>query len=176
MERGVGPEDVVAVAVARSVELIVALLGIVKAGAAYLPLDQDYPLERTALMLMNAEPACVLSMKQTASQLPMSSSQIILDAPETIAVLAQTTARNPLDGDRRSPLTVSNPAYIIYTSGSTGTPKGVVVSHGAIVNRLLWMQEAYALEPDDRILQKTPSSFDGSVWEFFWPLLEGAML
>ncbi|MET7645254.1 amino acid adenylation domain-containing protein [Streptomyces sp. NPDC005426] len=164
---GARPGAVVAVAVPRSVELIVSLLAVLKAGAAYLPLDPDYPAERITYMLRDAAPVCVVT-----------------DRADRLADDA-ATARVVLDGldvsgypwcDPSRPLTPSHPAYVIYTSGSTGRPKGVVVSHGAIDNRLRWMQDAYGLTADDRVLQKTPSSFDVSVWEFFWPLREGAAL
>ncbi|MFI7368323.1 amino acid adenylation domain-containing protein [Streptomyces sp. NPDC050149] len=164
---GARPGAVVAVAVPRSVELIVSLLAVLKAGAAYLPLDPEYPAERVTYMLTDAAPVCVVT-----------------DRADRIADDA-TTARVVLDGldvsgypwcDPSRPLTPAHPAYVIYTSGSTGRPKGVVVSHGAIDNRLRWMQDAYGLTTDDRVLQKTPSSFDVSVWEFFWPLREGAAL
>ncbi|MDT0615855.1 amino acid adenylation domain-containing protein, partial [Streptomyces lancefieldiae] len=153
--RGARPERVVAVALPRSVELLVALYAVHKAGAAYLPIDPDYPQERVALMLDDAQPALVLT-------------------PELLADLEATPAP---DSVRELPeARPGHPAYVIYTSGSTGRPKGVVVTHAAIVNRLAWMQGAYGLEPGERVLHKTPSSFDVSVWEFFWPLITGATL
>ncbi|MFJ9899223.1 non-ribosomal peptide synthase/polyketide synthase [Streptomyces sp. NPDC091280] len=145
---GAGPERTVAVALPRSLDLVVALLAVHRAGAAYLPLDPDYPQDRLALMVEDARPVYVLR-------------DILPTGPE---------AQLPTSYDP------SSPAYVIYTSGSTGRPKGVVVPHEGIVNRLLWMQDAYGLTPDDRVLQKTPSSFDVSVWEFFWPLITGATL
>nr|WP_249026664.1 non-ribosomal peptide synthetase [Amycolatopsis pretoriensis] len=150
-ERGAGPERVVALALPRSTHLVTAILAVLKTGAAYLPLDPGYPADRIAFMLEDSAPALVLA---TADDLP------------------------PLDGVSDAPLDVplrpENPAYVIYTSGSTGRPKGVVVPHEGIVNRLLWMQDEYGLTVDDRVLQKTPSSFDVSVWEFLWPLVTGA--
>ncbi|NUS66706.1 MAG: amino acid adenylation domain-containing protein [Saccharothrix sp.] len=140
--------DVVAVAVPRSVELLVALLGVLKAGAAYLPLDLDYPAERIEFMLADSGATTVVRPE---------------DCADTEAPRAELPAPHP-----------DQPAYLIYTSGSTGRPKGVVVTHRAIVNRLAWMQHEYGLTADDRVLQKTPSSFDVSVWEFFWALCEGA--
>ncbi|HVW44153.1 MAG TPA: amino acid adenylation domain-containing protein [Amycolatopsis sp.] len=142
---GVGPESVVGVRLDRSLELIVALLGILRAGGAYLPLDPSYPEERLEFMVEDAAPVVVLPAALSGGKAP------VPPAPD-------------------------NPAYVIYTSGSTGRPKGVVVSHRAIVNRLLWMQHEYGLTSEDRVLQKTPSSFDVSVWEFFWPLIAGATL
>src|SRR5262249_52815924 len=95
---------------------------------------------------------------------------------ETVGALAQRPETNPTEAERTRPLSPQNPVYVIYPSGSTGTPKGVIITHGAIVNRLLWMQSAYKLQSDDRVLQKTPVGFDVSVWEFFWPLSHGASL
>ncbi|MFI9612826.1 amino acid adenylation domain-containing protein [Streptomyces sp. NPDC052023] len=163
--RGAGPGAFVAVAVPRSVELMVALVAVLKSGAAYLPVDLDYPADRVAHMLADSGATTVLTLSATAGRLPRQApSVLLLDAPETDGepVTGRTAARP------------DDPAYLIYTSGSTGQPKGVVVTHRAIVNRLAWMQGAYGLRADDRVLQKTPSSFDVSVWEFFWPLLEGA--
>nr|WP_315860848.1 non-ribosomal peptide synthetase [Amycolatopsis sp. EV170708-02-1] len=149
-EQGVGAESVVAVSLPRSIDLVVALYAVHKAGAAYLPLDTDYPADRLAFMLEDAAPAVVLD------ELP------VLDG------YSGESLRRTVDP--------ASPAYVIYTSGSTGRPKGVVVPHEGIVNRLLWMQDEYGLTADDRVLQKTPSSFDVSVWEFFWPLITGATL
>ena len=175
--RGIGAEDIVALALPRSAEMIIALLGILKTGAAYLPLDPDYPAERLAYMLRDAQPACILTSARIAERLPEGVSELLLlDEPETAGALAQSPEINPSDAERIGPLSPLNPAYLIYTSGSTGTPKGVIVSHGAIVNRLFWMQSAYELQSDDRVLQKTPVGFDVSVWEFFWPLMHGATL
>ncbi|BFU45410.1 amino acid adenylation domain-containing protein [Krasilnikovia sp. MM14-A1004] len=149
--RGVRPADLVAVQLPRSVELIVAVHAVHRAGAAYLPVDPDYPADRIAFMLADARPALVLTPSVLAG----------LDAAED--------GRLPVVSGR-------HPAYMIYTSGSTGRPKGVLTSHAAIVSHLLWMQHDYPLGGDDRVLQKTSSSFDVSVWEFFWPLITGATL
>ncbi|MFJ8910220.1 non-ribosomal peptide synthase/polyketide synthase [Amycolatopsis sp. NPDC102389] len=150
VERGVGTESVVAVSLPRSIDLVVALYAVHKAGAAYLPLDTDYPADRIAFMLEDAAPTVVLD------KLP------VMDGYS-----GENLGRE---------MDAASPAYVIYTSGSTGRPKGVVVPHEGIVNRLLWMQDEYGLTADDRVLQKTPSSFDVSVWEFFWPLITGATL
>jgi amino acid adenylation domain-containing protein/non-ribosomal peptide synthase protein (TIGR01720 family) len=172
---GVGPEQIVGLALPRSVDLIVALLAVLKAGGAYLPLDPDYPTERIAYMITDASPVALLTAQQTARALPDPGIPcLILATAETDKLLAQQPDRNPTDNDRATPLTPAHPAYVIYTSGSTGQPKGVLVTHRAIVNRLAWMQGQYGLTSADRVLQKTPSSFDVSVWEFFWALCEGA--
>lgn len=164
---GARPGAVVAVSVPRSVELIVSLLAVLKAGAAYLPLDPDYPEQRLTYMLQDAAPVCAVTDR--AGRLPEDTGTplVVLDGLDVSGHLWVSPSR---------PLTPAHPAYVIYTSGSTGRPKGVVVSHGAIDNRLRWMQSAYGLTSDDRVLQKTPSSFDVSVWEFFWPLRQGAVL
>ncbi|MCA1696950.1 MAG: amino acid adenylation domain-containing protein, partial [Actinobacteria bacterium] len=155
---GVGPECCVAVVLRRSVELVIALWAVLKAGAAYLPVDPDFPPERIGFVLDDAGPV------------------VVFDDPQAVGDTDGYPDANPTDGDRIHPLAPVNPAYVIYTSGSTGRPKGVVVPHCGIVNRLLWMQAEYGLREDDRVLQKTPSSFDVSVWEFFWPLVVGATL
>ncbi|MFB6721417.1 amino acid adenylation domain-containing protein [Kribbella sp. NPDC056345] len=163
--RGVGREQFVAVAVSRSAELMVALLGVLKAGAAYLPLDLDYPADRLAYMLADSGATIVITTDRDAARLPEADGLdvLVVDAYDELWSVPPAVAASPDD-----------PAYLIYTSGSTGRPKGVVVTHRAIVNRLAWMQGAYGLTADDRVLQKTPSSFDVSVWEFFWALCEGA--
>ncbi|WP_343715152.1 amino acid adenylation domain-containing protein [Inquilinus sp.] len=170
--RGAGPDRIVAVALPRSVELVVGLLAILKTGAAYLPLDPDYPLDRIAFMLGDAKPVAVVTDRDTAWVVPDDSDRVILDAAETEAEL-DAAGPAALEAGAPDPL---DTAYVIYTSGSTGRPKGVAVPHGAIVNRLRWMQGEYGLAADDRVLQKTPSGFDVSVWEFFWPLIQGATL
>ncbi|MEU3693411.1 amino acid adenylation domain-containing protein [Streptomyces narbonensis] len=170
--RGAGPERYVAVAVPRSAELMVALLGVLRTGAAYLPVDLDYPADRVAFMLTDSGARTVVTTGEAAGRLPAvpGLDQVLVDAEpdpdERDASLPAEPAPAVAGPD--------HPAYLIYTSGSTGRPKGVAVTHRAIVNRLAWMQHAYGLTADDRVLQKTPSSFDVSVWEFFWALTEGA--
>jgi amino acid adenylation domain-containing protein/non-ribosomal peptide synthase protein (TIGR01720 family) len=167
---GCGPETRVGVAMERSLDLVVALLGILKAGAAYVPLDPDYPAERLAYMLEDSRPAVLVTQQRLLASLPSWGGPVLcLDTASEI-LAAESPA--DLDGD----LDDRHLAYMIYTSGSTGRPKGAMVHHRGIVNRLLWMQEAYRLTPAETVLQKTPFSFDVSVWEFFWPLLAGARL
>ena len=164
--RGVGPESLVAVFLERSVELVVALHAILKAGGAYVPLDPGYPAERIAYMLADANVALVLTVDSLADQLPQTTAQVLhLD-------------RLPAPGRAVKPpvLPGESAAYMIYTSGSTGRPKGAVNTHAGVLNRLQWMQAALPLAADDRVLQKTPYSFDVSVWEFFWPFMTGATL
>ncbi|MEW2115622.1 amino acid adenylation domain-containing protein [Streptomyces sp. NPDC005474] len=174
--RGARPEEIVAVALHRSTELVVALLAVLKAGAAYLPVDPSLPAERIAFMLSDAAPVLLLTTSDIDAGLPSDAGtpRLFLDAGHGGAAPSGAAEASGADGPA-GPLP-SHPAYVIYTSGSTGRPKAVVVEHAAIVNRLLWMQDRYGLGPDDRVLQKTPFGFDVSVWEFFWPLLTGAAL
>ena len=165
---GVQRGDIVAVALPRSVQLSLALQAIVTLGAAWLPLDTGYPDDRLQLMLDDAAPKTLITAARLSDRFRAITAvnQLHLDALYT-----RTDAPQPASAP-----TPQDAAYIIYTSGSTGRPKGVLVGHEAIVNRLLWMQDRYPLQADDVVLQKTPSSFDVSVWEFFWPLLVGARL
>ena len=167
--RGVGPDVLVGVAMERSVEMVVALLAILKAGGAYVPVDPDYPAERQAYTLEDS--AVNLLLSQSHLSLPAADSVLRIDLDRDERWLDAYSEANPdvaLSGEHL--------AYVIYTSGSTGKPKGAGNSHAALTNRLCWMQQAYALCAGDTVLQKTPFSFDVSVWEFFWPLLSGARL
>ncbi|MEU3252591.1 amino acid adenylation domain-containing protein [Streptomyces sp. NPDC006997] len=167
---GVGRDTVVGVAMERSLDLVVSLLAVLKAGGAYLPLDLDLPEARLAAILEDARPPVVLTHGPVTDRLPP------LDRPvlDTDALAAELAAEPEDDPD--VPVDGEDLAYVIFTSGSTGRPKGVMNVHAALRNRLLWMQDAYRLDASDRVLQKTPFSFDVSVWEFFWPLLSGATL
>ncbi|MEU6062572.1 amino acid adenylation domain-containing protein [Streptomyces sp. NPDC047097] len=170
--RGVGPESIVGVALPRSYELLIALHAIVRAGGAYLPLDLGLPSDRLAYMIETAKPVTILTDTVSANTVP----GLLIDSVEIRQELAALSSEPVTDADRRAPLLPRHPAYIIFTSGSTGRPKGVMVEHAAIVNRLEWMQGAYGLTDADRVLQKTPTSFDVSVWELFWPLAQGVPL
>ncbi|MEU9862518.1 amino acid adenylation domain-containing protein [Streptomyces sp. NPDC047971] len=178
VDRGVGPESVVGVALPRSFDLLVAIHAVVRAGGAYLPLDLTLPADRIAHMTDTARPVCVLTDLDGLGALPpgAEAEPIVLDAPEVRAELDALSDADVTDADRVAPLLPHHPAYVIFTSGSTGRPKGVMVEHEAIVNRLAWMQDTYRLTPDDRVLQKTPVTFDVSVWELFWPLAQGVPL
>ncbi|WP_353231753.1 amino acid adenylation domain-containing protein [Pseudomonas helleri] len=175
-ESGVGPEVRVGVACERSLELVIGLLAILKAGGAYVPLDPEYPAERLAYMVEDSGISLLLTQAHVQMALPPHIPVMIL-APTVGASLPRDLSN---DHERAENLTnlahPENLAYVIYTSGSTGRPKGAGNSHGALYNRLAWMQQAYGLSAADRILQKTPFSFDVSVWEFFWPLMHGATL
>ena len=166
-QRGVKPGDSVAVALPRSVFLTLALHGIVEAGAAWLPLDTGYPDDRLRMMLEDARPSLLIATEDQLARFG--------DIPGLESLCYQ----QPLAAGDDAPLALSKPdhtAYIIFTSGSTGRPKGVMVGQTAIVNRLLWMQDRYPLSADDVVAQKTPCSFDVSVWEFWWPFIAGAQL
>ncbi|MGW4563939.1 non-ribosomal peptide synthetase, partial [Streptomyces sp. NPDC004561] len=168
-EQGVREGDFVAVAVPRSAELVVALHAVLAAGAAYVPVDVDYPAERIGWMMEDAAPVLLLTTGEAASGLPASDvPRLLVDETPDSGSAAPVRAERRLTGD--------SPAYVIFTSGSTGRPKGVVVPHKAITNSLLWMQDQYRIGPGDRVLLKTPCGFDTSLWEFFWTLQTGAAL
>ncbi|MEU7220071.1 amino acid adenylation domain-containing protein [Nocardia iowensis] len=168
--RGAGPETVVALCLRRSLDLVVGMYAIVKSGAAYLPLDPEHPAERIEQIIGQAAPVCVLTADRDELTLP-------IDALAIDTVDLSGYAADPItDADRTTVLREDHLAYVIFTSGSTGKPKGVGVTHRAIVNRLRWMQHEYPLDAADAVLQKTPATFDVSVWEFFWPLQIGARL
>ncbi|MHC5852384.1 non-ribosomal peptide synthase/polyketide synthase [Nostoc sp.] len=167
---GVSADVLVGICAERSLEMVVGLLGILKAGGAYLPLDPEYPQDRLGFMLEDAQVSVLLSQQQLVEKLPEHQARVVcLDTDWEI--IPQSNQQNPIAG-----VQASNLAYVIYTSGSTGKPKGAINTHLGICNRLLWMQQAYQLTEIDCVLQKTPFSFDVSVWEFFWPLLTGARL
>ncbi|WP_058834147.1 non-ribosomal peptide synthetase [Luteimonas abyssi] len=162
--RGAGRDARVAVALPRSLALVVALVAVSRAGAAYLPLDASHPPARRARILDAAQPVVLLADDDG------------VDWPVDVPRLPSHDWPTHPTPAPLPPVEGGDAAYVIYTSGSTGEPKGVVVEHRAIVNRLLWMRDHYGIDADDRILQKTPATFDVSVWEFFLPLLAGATL
>ncbi|MGE3536498.1 MAG: amino acid adenylation domain-containing protein [Candidatus Tectimicrobiota bacterium] len=167
---GVGPDVLVGVYMERSLEMVVALLGILKAGGAYVPLEPSYPAARLRFMLADAAVSLVLTQAHLQAGLPDQAAPVrCLDSDWPL--IARECPENPPPCTRPDDL-----AYVIYTSGSTGQPKGVLNTHRGLCNRLLWMQQAYPLTAADSIAQKTPFSFDVSVWEFFWPLMTGARL
>jgi amino acid adenylation domain-containing protein len=169
---GVGPDSRVGLLMERSTEMVVALLGTLKAGGAYVPLDPSYPQERLRFMLDDSRVGVLLTQQrfvaltegtEAAGRLVVLDDAHLLMQGEEVANVESGVAEDNL-------------CYVIYTSGSTGRPKGAMNTHRAVRNRLLWMQDEYGLKQQDRVLQKTPFSFDVSVWEFFWPLMTGAGL
>ncbi|HEX6289049.1 MAG TPA: amino acid adenylation domain-containing protein, partial [Herpetosiphonaceae bacterium] len=171
---GVQPEAPIGVCLDRSLELVIGLIGVLKAGGAYLPLDPAYPAERLRFMLDDSQVSVVLTQQRLLhpedTRLPDCSARVVCLDADWPQIAGEPEDAPDVD------LTPDNLAYIIYTSGSTGRPKGVMNTHQGICNRLLWMQQEYRLSAADRVLQKTPFSFDVSVWELFWPLLTGARL
>jgi amino acid adenylation domain-containing protein len=168
---GVVPDRPVAVCLERSVEMVIAILAVIKAGGAYVPIDPADPIDRVDRQLDDAGVSVILTTQAQAGLLPLRRSRrfVCLDQPLPQGFRApRDQPKTKIDGD--------NLAYVIYTSGSTGRPKGVMNTHAGVCNRLLWMQARYELGPHDRVLQKTPYTFDVSVWEFFWPLMCGSML
>ncbi|MDW0358490.1 amino acid adenylation domain-containing protein [Halomonas venusta] len=166
---GVRPETRVGIAVERSIEMVVGLLGILKAGGAYVPLDPDYPSDRLAYMVEDSGIELLLTQQHIRDILPVTESLSVIELDQLdVTHHASTNPEVALHGEHL--------AYVIYTSGSTGRPKGAANRHHALTNRLQWMQDAYGLTTGDAVLQKTPFSFDVSVWEFFWPLMQGARL
>ncbi|WP_225732735.1 non-ribosomal peptide synthetase, partial [Nocardia sp. JCM 34519] len=175
IDRGIGTEDAVALAIRRSTELVVAMYAVLQTGAAYVPLDPDQPGDRINHIVETARPRLLLTTERdefAATEVTQLSLETLMATPE----FAELSGAPITDAERVRPLLPGNTAYVIFTSGSTGRPKGVAVSHRAIVNRLLWMQHEYPIGSDDVVLQKTPATFDVSVWEFFWPLQVGARL
>jgi amino acid adenylation domain-containing protein len=165
--QGVQPGQIIGIMVERSFAMIIGIFGILKAGAAYLPLSPDDPPDRLRYVLDNAGVKTLLIHAATASKAPANLTLINLEQPQTYT------------GPVSNPALVNQPtdlAYVIYTSGSTGKPKGAMIEHRSVVNRLHWMQSAYPIDSRDVLLQKTSFCFDVSVWELFWWAIEGAAL
>ncbi|WP_259386394.1 AMP-binding protein, partial [Pseudoalteromonas sp. MSK9-3] len=164
------PDSLVGLCVERSLEMVIGILGILKAGGAYVPLDPSYPQARLNYMLEDAELSVVLTQGDTAQQLGDFTGELV--ALDDKALFEHISADNNIN----SKVLSRNLAYVIYTSGSTGQPKGVMVEHQALFNRIHWMHNKYGMTADDKVLQKTPYSFDVSVWEFVWTLAYGGQL
>jgi len=165
----VGPEAAVGICMERSELLVIALLGTMKAGAAYVPLDPGLPAARLAIMIQGSQARLVLAQESLRSRLPRSAEIECMDQ------ISWSAAAGP-PGTTPSGVTDENPAYILYTSGSTGVPKGVVITHRGLYNHMAWMHQQFPVTSPDRVLQKTPFGFDASVWEFWAPLIAGAVL
>ncbi|HTC50031.1 MAG TPA: amino acid adenylation domain-containing protein [Candidatus Aquilonibacter sp.] len=166
---GVGPEKLVGISLERSIDMVIAILAVLKAGGAYVPLDPQYPTERLRYMLEDASPRAVLSQTRFRDKLPLTEERLVcLDADSE-------WAQSPTH-DVNVPISPDNLAYVIYTSGTTGRPKGAAISHRALCNHMNWMLREFEFGESDRVLQRTPFSFDASVWEFYAPLLSGGTL
>ncbi|WP_051466578.1 non-ribosomal peptide synthetase [Actinomadura oligospora] len=171
-DAGVGPETVVGLALERGIEMVVTLLAIWKAGGAYLPLDPDYPRDRLGYMVADSGASLVVGTRDLAATFTGDVGRVVhLDDPDTVAAVAAAPATPPAVKAHRDQL-----AYVIYTSGSTGLPKGVAVGHRGVLNRLARMQDLHGLLPRERVVHKSPLTFDASVWELFWPLSAGGEL
>jgi amino acid adenylation domain-containing protein len=169
-ERGIGPDSIVGVCLLRCLDMEIALLAVLKAGGAYVPLDPDYPQDRLSLIVRETATPVVLTQSQHAEKLASCAAEVVcIDRERPRLETFPTTNVGEV-------AQLHNLAYVIFTSGSTGVPKGVMIEHGALLNRLSWMQEAFSLAREDRVLQKTPYTFDVSIWELFWPLMAGATL
>lgn len=175
IEQGAGPERVVGLMLGRSAETVVAMLAVLKAGAAYLPLDPAYPAERLAFMIRDARPCCVVTDQAGAEsyaaaaerRYAAAASAVVLDDPETAEEVGRRSTAPLTDADRAAPLSPSHPAYVIYTSGSSGTPKGVVVPHRNVVALIAWAHGEFGTETLSHTLAATSFSFDVSVAEIF---------
>ncbi|WP_420977009.1 amino acid adenylation domain-containing protein [Bacillus vallismortis] len=178
ISEGVGPEQFVALALPRSLEMAVGLLAVLKAGAAYLPLDPDYPADRIAFMLKDAQPAFIMTNIKAAAHIPPAENvpKIVLDDPELAEKLNRYPAENPNNTDRIQPLSPLNTAYVIYTSGSTGVPKGVMIPHQNVTRLFAATDHWFHFSSDDTWTMFHSYAFDFSVWEIWGPLLHGGRL
>ncbi len=175
IEEGVTPDDLVGICIERSPEMVIGILGILKAGAAYVPLDPDYPKSRLEYMVEDAKLGIVLTQACLEGKFEYGACRRFrMDDDASVSILDRHPNSNPHTHEQG--LVSSNLAYVIYTSGSTGNPKGVMIEHQGLVNRIEWMRDKYGCDAADVILQKTPFSFDVSVWEFFLPLISGASI
>ncbi|CAF1726029.1 Dimodular nonribosomal peptide synthase [Bacillus subtilis] len=173
IEKGIGPEQFVALALPRSPEMVVSMLGVLKTGAAYLPLDPEFPADRISYMLEDAKPSCIITTEEIAASLPdnLAVPELVLDQAVTQEIIKRYSPENP-----DVSVSLDHPAYIIYTSGSTGRPKGVVVTQKSLNNFLLSMKEAFSLGEEDRLLAVTTVAFDISALELYLPLISGARI
>ena len=174
--KGIGPEDTVALALSRSTEMIVGLLGILKAGAAYLPLDPNYPQNRLAFMVQDTKPTCMLTDSHILPRVPTIASHILLDDPHISETLARLAKTNPSDRERHTPLTPQNAFYVIYTSGSTGAPKGVVCSYSGLLSLVKTQVERLNVGIGTKVLQFASGGVDASLWETLIALTAGGTL
>jgi amino acid adenylation domain-containing protein/non-ribosomal peptide synthase protein (TIGR01720 family) len=167
---GAGPGTLTGLCIERSPEMVIGLLGILKSGSAYIPIDTDYPQSRIDLMINDSNAKILITQNNSADKLPKDRTNIVI-FEEAINRIQAEDDKNP-----EINIDLEDPAYVIYTSGSTGAPKGVVISHRSISNHMLWMKEIFKPDESDSVLQKTPFSFDASVWEFYLSLISGGKL
>lgn len=167
---GVKPEKLVGICVERSPEMVIGILGILKAGGAYIPIDTNYPQSRTGFMISDSGAEILITQKNLTDNLPGNISKVILIDEDWKDISKQN------ETDFESNVDFKNPAYVIYTSGSTGKPKGVMINHDSLSNHMLWMVNEFKFDSGESVLQKTPFSFDASVWEFYLPLMIGGKL
>ena len=170
VEQGLKPGQIVALCQERSLELLISIYGILKAGGAYTPLGPDYPQGRLEFVLKDTKAAFLITDKVNKLRFGKTKTPVICTSDFDQCLIGLPETNTECQRSR------NHICYVIYTSGSTGKPKGVVIQHAGLINRLQWMQETYCLDETDRVLQKTPYSFDVSVWEFFWPLMTGASI
>ncbi|MBV9011461.1 MAG: amino acid adenylation domain-containing protein, partial [Pseudonocardiales bacterium] len=175
---GVGPEQIVALALPRCPELVVAILAVLKTGAAYLPLDPGYPAGRIAFMLGDAQPVLLLTTEQTTASVPgdVAIPRLVIDDPDTLVMLASGPDTDPTNTHRTTDLLPHHPAYVIYTSGSTGTPKGVLITHYNVVRLFGATQQWFGFNAEDVLTLFHSYAFDFSVWEIWGALLHGGRL
>ncbi|MGW0761553.1 amino acid adenylation domain-containing protein, partial [Streptomyces sp. NPDC002814] len=177
IDRGIGPEDLVGIAMPRSAGLVAALLGVLKAGSAYVPVDLVFPARRNRHVITDSAPRLVLTTREGAENLPSDLTCELVMVDEDGVVCWQTGREdNPTDDDRIRPVNVDNPAYVIYTSGSTGRPKGVVVTHRGLAGFAETLRQRCAADEDSRVLQLSSPSVDASVLEMVWAFSSGARL
>jgi amino acid adenylation domain-containing protein len=166
---GTRPGSFVAICMDRSIEMVVAVHAVLRAGGAYVPIDPEYPDERIGVMLDDLDEPILLTQRRHTGRFAGG-------AVRVVATDAPLDPPRPLTATDLPRASADDPAYVIYTSGSTGKPKGAINTHRGIANRIYWQQEHFQLTPADTLLQKTPYTFDASLWEFFWPLMFGAQL
>ncbi|MDV7336416.1 non-ribosomal peptide synthase/polyketide synthase [Rhodococcus oxybenzonivorans] len=169
---GVGPDSVVGIAMRRSLDMVISLYAVHAAGGAYVPIDPEHPADRTTYVVDSAAPTCVLSVADDIANLDVDVPVYLVEDFD-LSGYADTAVE---DAERLGELHPENLAYALYTSGSTGRPKGVAIPHSALANQLEWMRDEYGIGAEDVVLQKTPFTFDASVWELFLPLVVGGTL
>lgn len=167
---GVKPGSLTGICMERSAEMVISILGVLKAGGAYVPIDPSYPKNRIEFMINDSDAKILITQKTLLDILPENLSGLVLIDEHADNINKES------DADCESKVTLKDLAYVIYTSGSTGTPKGVMIRHDSLANHMLWMKSVFGFDSSDNVLQKTPFSFDASVWEFYLPLITGGKL